>query len=64
MTRPSTDVRDAKIMQLWKVGMVPKMIAFQLKLANVNIVYDALRRDRRRSPDPRSMPRGRDRRMV
>lgn len=47
MIRPSTQRRDTLILKLYYRRLVPKEIMKHLRLANVWIIYDALRRERR-----------------
>lgn len=56
MTRPSTLVRDVRILAFYKAGMVPKRIKIRMQLDNVWIVYDALKRDRRQGAKDRRLP--------
>lgn len=46
MTRTSTLKRDRRIMALYLRGLKPKAIVSLLKLTNVYIVYEAIRRSR------------------
>lgn len=48
MTRPSTDVRDRKILKLYREGVEPKVIWIRLELSNVWIVYEAIQRERKK----------------
>lgn len=46
MTRPSTELRDRRILRLYQQGVDPKSIRIRLQLQNIWIVYGALRRAR------------------
>lgn len=56
MTRPATIKQDDRIISLYASGISPKNIVIKLNLSSIYVVYEAIRRERRKIDRATGLP--------